>query len=665
MHFFRAPLIRRRVVDGVCAAGAILGTLVLFEIDIHAPRGVLDGIGYPAVVAISSRFGRKGITISTALASILILIGALLVPDTGISVAGEIANRVFGLMSVLIVALVLSQRHRLERHIETGELNLASHQRALLDTANSVLFADLPLRNRIKHLTEFAAQLLDVDRVGVFRRRWDTNCMECLDLYRNADGHHVIVADRADNLHPDYVETMRRDLIVVADDVTRAPQFAIRRSDFETNDIGAAMSAGIFLEGKMLGQITFSHRGAARHWTITEIVYARALANVAAILFSAERNRESLAALDLISEGIFATGATGSVLYANRAAREIAARGQSSSIGSDLPASAFPQPITPLHGISDKHEISYGNADLEIQRARLPAGGIITRINDVTLRNQVERESARLQKRLQQAAKMEAIGQFAGGIAHDFNNILGAISGFARFLEEDLPGDAKERGFAQRILSACERGKSLVEQMLDFARAKPIEFKPVDLGGIIQQCEVHLRATFPDGISLKVEVPSDFGWVAGNAVQLSQVVVNLCNNARDAVFPSGGNVEVALLPVGRSELETLVSTPGETWIGSFDPLKTYACIRVSDTGAGIEPANLARVFEPFFTTKGREQGTGLGLAVVHGAVTTHGGICHIRSVSGAGTSVSVYLPLTEEMSVRSGDSRNAGLSGQR
>ena len=124
------------------------------------------------------------------------------------------------------------------------------------------------------------------------------------------------------------------------------------------------------------------------------------------------------------------------------------------------PLPPFRIPIRPLDGATDEQEIVFGNTELEIQRTRLPRGGMITRINDVTARNAAAWESARLQKRLQQAAKMEAIGQLAGGIAHDFSNILSSIMGFARFLEEDLPAGTEEQGFAKRILAVLRAGQA-------------------------------------------------------------------------------------------------------------------------------------------------------------------------------------------------------------
>jgi len=378
-----------------------------------------------------------------------------------------------------------------------------------------------------------------------------------------------------------------------------------------------------------------------------EIAFARSLANMMSILFSTDRNGETLAALDLVGEGIYATAQSGSILYANSAARKIAAAAQQAGDGDALPALAYPHLAAPLIGATDKQEIMFGNSELEIQRTRLPRGGIITRINDVTARNAAARESAQMQKKLQQAAKMEAIGQLAGGIAHDFSNILSSIMGFAQFLEEDLPSGTEEQRFAKRILSSCERGKRLVDQILDFALAKAAQRDIVDLGHLIRQCEEHVLPTLPMNVALEVKADDEFAFVTGSAVQLSQIVMNLCTNARDAIGEHRGAIRVELTYADRSELEGLGASAEEAWIGEIDNSKSYACIRVTDDGEGIAGSDLPRIFEPFFTTKGRHRGTGLGLAVVHGAVVAHQGVCHVRSELGVGTTMSIYLPLVD------------------
>ncbi len=171
MRTIWSPLLMPRLFDGFCAAAIIFGSVGLFMIDTHSPRGILDGIGYPAIVAFAARFGRRPVAICAGLVSVLIVAGAFLAPDAGVSVAGEIVNRFFALLSVGIVALVLNQRFGLEHHIATHETILARHQQALLEAVHHVLFADLALRDRVPRLTEIAAKSMEVDSVSIFRWR--------------------------------------------------------------------------------------------------------------------------------------------------------------------------------------------------------------------------------------------------------------------------------------------------------------------------------------------------------------------------------------------------------------------------------------------------------------------------------------------------------------
>jgi CheY-like chemotaxis protein len=220
--------------------------------------------------------------------------------------------------------------------------------------------------------------------------------------------------------------------------------------------------------------------------------------------------------------------------------------------------------------------------------------------------------------------------------------------GFARFLEEDLAEGSQEQGFSRRILAACDRGKRLVDQVLDFAMAKTASQDTVELGAVIRQCEEHMVPALHPGVKFTVQTDGAPVHVTGSAIQLSQIIINLCTNARDAIAGHDGEIRVQLLPHAEAkEMKDGAAGLSGFWNGEIDPSRPYACVRVCDTGEGIAPEHLPRIFEPFFTTKSRQRGTGLGLAVVHGAVAAHQGAVHARSEPGAGTIVSIYLPLCD------------------
>ena len=264
-------------------------------------------------------------------------------------------------------------------------------------------------------------------------------------------------------------------------------------------------------------------------------------------------------------------------------------------------------------------------------------------------RERAEQRHEALETQLRQSQKMEALGTLAGGVAHDFNNLLGAIQGFAQLITSDLRPGFPPHNFAQRILAACDRGKELVEQILAFAHGGNLQRSVVNLSLLLQECEALVSATLPKSVHLSVIQPEEElrAWV--HRVQISQLIVNLCRNAADSLENEPGNVTVELSRASRAEIADWSERPVEQnrlAVGKLDPTAEYARLRVSDDGAGIAPDVLKRIFDPFFTTKGRSRGTGLGLAVVHGVVETHGGACCVETELGHGTAFSVYLPLT-------------------
>jgi PAS domain S-box-containing protein len=275
--------------------------------------------------------------------------------------------------------------------------------------------------------------------------------------------------------------------------------------------------------------------------------------------------------------------------------------------------------------------------------------GIVINAHDVTA-------AANLELQLMQAQKMEAIGRLAGGIAHDFNNIIGVISGFAGFLLQDLPEEVPQHRFAQRIAQAAGEAKDLVQQILAFSRGGGIERKPHDLARILRETGDLLRVTLPSSTRLDIVNPGEELIAKVNAAQVSQILFNLCFNANDALMNEPGTVTIRMERVLPGDADHALfaegggpaAADGRVVLGTLRPGRSYARVVVTDTGVGMEPALLEHIFEPFFTTKERGQGTGLGLAVVHGTVTAYGGACVVTSRPAAGSVFTIYLPLDVE-----------------
>jgi PAS domain S-box-containing protein len=248
-------------------------------------------------------------------------------------------------------------------------------------------------------------------------------------------------------------------------------------------------------------------------------------------------------------------------------------------------------------------------------------------------------EQRSLEAQLRQMQKMEAVGQLAGGVAHDFNNLLTAILGNLSLIATGLPANHPTRELATAAEKAALRAATLTSQLLGFSRQTLLHVQPTVLNGLLDEVVRLLERTFDPRITLEVRPAADLWTVRGDANQLSQVLMNLCLNARDAL-PDGGRLVLETANVVLDEEHArlhLNSRPGE-----------YVCLRVTDTGCGMTPEVKARIFEPFFTTKGPGKGTGLGLAMVFGIVQQHQGWIDCTSEVGRGTCFEIYLPRSLE-----------------
>jgi PAS domain S-box-containing protein len=244
-----------------------------------------------------------------------------------------------------------------------------------------------------------------------------------------------------------------------------------------------------------------------------------------------------------------------------------------------------------------------------------------------------------IEARMQQAQKMEAIGTLAGGIAHDFNNILGGIFGYAQLAQMSLKDNPKVKKYIDQLCVASERAKGLVQQILAFSRQSKSEKVPTDIGLIVKEALKLLRASIPTTIEIEHNVEADIGTVEADPNQIHQIVMNLCTNAFHAIRPERGkiNVDVAKLKIVTHDTAYPNLEPG-----------MYLKLSVADSGQGMDDETITRIFEPYFTTKDKGEGTGMGLAVVHGIAKDHGGDVKVFSQPGEGSTFEIILPMIEE-----------------
>ncbi len=259
-------------------------------------------------------------------------------------------------------------------------------------------------------------------------------------------------------------------------------------------------------------------------------------------------------------------------------------------------------------------------------------------IRDITEKKQMEQQ-------LSQAQKMEAIGTLAGGIAHDFNNILSAILGYTELTLVDNTLAQKTRTNLEVVLSAAQRAKELVKQILMFSRKSETSQEAIQFHLVVKEAVKLLRKTIPTNIIFNVTIDSQTGTIQADTTQMIQVIMNLGTNAYHALRNMGGKLHIQLEQVTIDQ-KTAAKFPGLT-MGRFAQLK------VTDNGSGMDPLTLSRIFDPFFTTKEVDEGTGLGLSVVHGIIQNHGGAIGVESSLGKGSIFTVFLPIFE------GDSCNS------
>jgi PAS domain S-box-containing protein len=250
------------------------------------------------------------------------------------------------------------------------------------------------------------------------------------------------------------------------------------------------------------------------------------------------------------------------------------------------------------------------------------------------LRNITERK--RLEAQVQQAQKMEAVGQLAGGVAHDFNNILQSILGFTEILLADTPPADRHHGDLLEIQKSAERAAGLTRQLLAFSRRQMITPTVLDLNGVVSNMHKLLHRLLGEDIQLVTELAADLPRIKADAGQIEQIIMNLAINARDAM-PRGGRITLTTASVVLTAEDIPFIADGRA--GQFVRLS------LADTGTGIAPDVLPHIFEPFFSTTGPGKGTGLGLSVIYGIAQQHNGWVNVYSQLGQGTAFKLYLPV--------------------
>lgn len=291
-------------------------------------------------------------------------------------------------------------------------------------------------------------------------------------------------------------------------------------------------------------------------------------------------------------------------------------------------------------GDADRHRRHYEMKFDILRDAQGRQIGAYQFVYDVTERLQREADLAHAQEALRQSQKMDAMGQLTGGVAHDFNNLLMPIIGSLDMLQRKGGGDARSQRMIEGALQSAERAKTLVQRLLAFARRQPLQAQSVDVAALIRGMEGLLASTVGPRVRLKLDIAPNLPAAVADANQLEMALLNLAVNGRDAM-PEGGVLTVAAGTENLEHLHGLELPPG-----------AYLRLCVHDTGVGMDETTRRQATEPFFSTKGVGRGTGLGLSMVHGLAAQLGGALTLESELGSGTTIKIWLPLTDQAAAK-------------
>ncbi len=363
-------------------------------------------------------------------------------------------------------------------------------------------------------------------------------------------------------------------------------------------------------------------------------------------LVLAEQERLRLgAAVEQASEAVIMADPDGRVLYVNAAFETINGRDKAAAVG----GSYFDLVAGDPRLAEMKTAVARGEAwhcrvarlrpddrpielEVTISSVKGPSGeliGVLITERDVT-------QEVLLQAQVRQTQKMEALGTLAGGIAHDFNNILLPIMINTELVLSEEKEDAPAARRLSQVLDAARRGKDMVRQIIAFSQQREQDRKPIEIAPVVRETLKLLRISIPKNIEIVERIKAGSAVVEADPTQVQQVLMNLCNNAAHAMREKGGTLEIGLS-------ETVLKAGTDLPFPDVKP-GAYILLSLKDSGQGIPPEIMPRIFEPFFTTKNKGEGTGMGLAMVHGIVKSHGGAITVASNVGKGSEFTVYLP---------------------
>lgn len=507
-----------------------------------------------------------------------------------------------------------------------------------------------------RELTETAARALEVERVGIWLFNDDRTELRNVDTFILSRGTHESGETMDGAAFYQEWKTLEQDRYFNAPDVMNDPRSQGYRDYLAQHGIVSLLDTAILLQGGLRGAVCFEHTGELRTWSEGEIGFASQVADQVALALTYQREREEqrrrevlTSAMEQAEEPIMITDAAAKLIYVNAAFERVTGYSREEVLGR-----------TPAI-LKSGHQSAAFYEDLWriLQAGQSWTGRMVNRRKDGTLfivqetiapvRDEQGRtthyvstilditESVKEAERLQEARKMEAVGRLAGGVAHDFNNMLNVIIGHADMALEELPEGMPAQQDLLEIQRAALRAAALTRQLLDFARRRPVQPRPLDLREAVPAMLDMLIRLVGEEITLRWEPMDGDLTVMLDPSHLDQILINLVANARDAIGGRPGNITIRAGSM-------LTCRDGAGMDGGDLQWEQCVALAVADDGRGMPESVRQRIFEPFYTTKGIGYGTGLGLATVRSIVQGAGGFIEVDSAPGCGTVFVLYFP---------------------
>lgn len=564
-----------------------------------------------------------------------------------------------------------------EQALSEREERMQAQQRALLALSE---FSG-SLEQAMQLLTELMAETLGCSRASVWLYSQDRTRAECLDLYSLEEEQHLPANGVSVSDFPGYFSFMELGEVIATSNVSTDERTSdLARVVLEDLDIVANMDTPIKIDGEIRGILSASQQHRGREWTIDEQNFSRSLANMVSLMLEISVNREMEKAmrderdraqsyLDTVNVIIVSVDTDGIVTLINKRGCELLGYSHDEIVGKHWVNTFIPEEQRDLilnNFIEIEHNEDNFVRDFENQILTRDGRKLLIHWNnayqtdddgkvvgylsageDITEAARQREEKARMQEEMEHIQKMHSIVQLTGGIAHDFNNMLTSIMGYADLAQIAMKRNAEIESdrYLGAIRATSKKAGKLVSQLLDYSRENVLIKEPVNLNTMITDSRRMLEAMISSSIQLVDELDASIPEISGNISQIQQVVINLCQNAKEALKYQDATIWI------KTGMKTLHDASCDSCFQKVNG--QFVSLEITDNGTGIDPSIRDSMFDPFTSSKELGEGTGLGLSAVHGIVHMHGGHIVVDSEPGQMTRFSVLFPVTAESNIES------------